>query len=76
MGTIGVRSGVDVQSLYPASGAFIYGRGSETTNVQQGSNGYRPALWTFNASAYNSIYSDSVTTVQPSANQALMIIRA
>ncbi len=58
------------------SGAFNGTYGSNKTVGATQTAIYSPLGWTFDASAYNAVYSDSVTTVQPSAHQALMIIKA
>ena len=55
------------------SGAFT-GTGTGANIGYSGEYGYSDA--SFSAATYNSIYSDSVTTVQPSARQALIIIKA
>ena len=56
-------------ALYPSSQISNYCTASATAN-----NGF--AYINIDASLSSSVYSDSVTTVQPPANQALIIIRA
>jgi hypothetical protein len=74
IGQKGIWCGFPAES---PTGAFSYGNSKLTYgSVSSGNAETMADKFTFNASLYNSIYSDSVASVQPASYQTLIIIKA